>query len=188
MMIIVMIAIIILILLLMVILTMIKTKFKPYWHHAEGDVLAACVVRAPHLGGKYVDGNFIETRFQKYHLVNLVRLGHHYTVPLNNHCVGVHAALKIGSHEAFSSFSSFFTHRRLSVAVLSAHCEVKPGKSRSGFQVFIINIMIMIKILIDIMIMIKIIIIMSIIDHLNVSLLMTSTLHVSLLQIRMMRI
>ena len=63
MMIIVMIAIIILILPLMVILTMIKIKFKPYWHHAEGDVLAACVVRAPHLGGKYVDGNFIETRF-----------------------------------------------------------------------------------------------------------------------------
>ena len=46
----------------------------PDWHHAEGDVLAAGVVGAPHL-------------------VDLVRLGHHHAVPLHHHRVGVHSAL-----------------------------------------------------------------------------------------------
>ena len=40
------------IMMIIVMIAIIKIKFKPYWHHAEGDVLAACVVRAPHLGGK----------------------------------------------------------------------------------------------------------------------------------------
>ena len=46
----------------------------PDGHHAEGDVLAAGVVGAPHL-------------------VDLVRLGHHHAVPLYHHRVGVHSAL-----------------------------------------------------------------------------------------------
>ena len=37
-----------------------------------------------------------------YHLVNFVSLGHNNTVPLNNHCVCVHAALKSYLHDTFA--------------------------------------------------------------------------------------
>ena len=40
-------------------------------------------------------GNWIEIMLCIFYLVNLVSLGHNHTVPLNNHCVCVHAALMI---------------------------------------------------------------------------------------------
>ena len=83
---------------------------QPYGHHAKCDVLAASVISAPHLltfeittiffedkkiKSLILNGNLIGLMLWiKNDLVNLVCLGHNNTVPLNNHCVCVHPALK----------------------------------------------------------------------------------------------
>ena len=76
---------------------------QPYGHHAKCDVLAASVISAPHLLTFEIATIFFEDKkikslilmlWIKNDLVNLVCLGHNNTVPLNNHCVCVHPALK----------------------------------------------------------------------------------------------
>ena len=78
-------------------------------HHAEGDVLRAGVVRAADL-------------------VDLVRLGHHDGVPLDDHGVGVDSALRNHSPQSERSRKQFrfqFHYHCLRVAVLPAHGEVE---------------------------------------------------------------
>ena len=75
----------------------------PNGHHAKCDVFAAGVISAPHLlTVKIVNLDWIGITLWIYHLVNLVSLGHNHTVPLNNHCVCVHAALKSYLHDTFA--------------------------------------------------------------------------------------